>query len=55
MGLINLMEVDKTSDPQEMMNHLRRSCNELDAIVQKITITLDSGEHLDRSMFGNKD
>jgi len=55
MGLINLMEVDKASDPQEMMNHLRRSCNELDAIVQKITITLDGGEHLDRSMFGKKD
>jgi len=55
LGLINLMEVDKGSDPQEMINHLRRSCDELDAIVKKITITLDGGEHLDRSMFGNKD
>ncbi len=55
LGLINLMEVDKASDPQEMIQHLRRSCNELDAIVQKITITLDGGEHLDRKMFGKKD
>lgn len=55
MGLINLMEVDKTTDPNEMINHLRRSCNELDAIVHKITITLDGGEHLDRKMFGKKD
>lgn len=55
MGLINLMEVDKASDPEQMMDHLRRSCDELDAIVKKITITLDGGEHLDRSMFGRKD
>lgn len=55
LGLINLMEVDKASDPQEMIQHLRRSCDELDAVVKKITITLDGGEHLDRSMFGKKD
>lgn len=55
LGLINLMEVDKASDPQQMLDHLRRSCDELDAIVKQITVTLDGGEHLDRKMFGKKD
>lgn len=51
MGLVNLMEVDKTSDPQEMMTYLKMSCNELDAVVKKITIALDGGEHFDRDLF----
>jgi C4-dicarboxylate-specific signal transduction histidine kinase len=51
LGLIGLMEVDKTSDPQVMIDHLRTSCNELDNIVTKITSTLDGGENLDRNTF----
>ncbi|MEI9918918.1 MAG: GAF domain-containing protein [Bacteroidota bacterium] len=51
MGLINLMEVDKTADPQEMVNLLRRSCDELDTVVKKITIALDGGDQLDRNTF----
>lgn len=52
LGLINLMEVDKTADPEIMMSHLKRSCNDLDEIVKQITVKLDGGEHLDRNMFG---
>lgn len=51
LGLINLMEVDKTSDPQQMIDHLKQSCAELDTVVKKITIALDGGEQLDRNTF----
>lgn len=49
MGLINLMEMDESVDKKMMMEHLKKSCDELDAIVKKITIALDGGEHFDRS------
>lgn len=48
LGLIDLLEIDKTGDPKEMMNHLKHACNDLDVIVKKITLALDSGEHFDR-------
>lgn len=51
LGLINLMEVDKSADPKEIINHLKTSCEELDEVVKKITITLDGGENLDRNVF----
>ncbi|HZY78195.1 MAG TPA: GAF domain-containing protein [Cyclobacteriaceae bacterium] len=51
IGLLNLMEVDKASDPQEMMGYLKTSCNELDTVVKKITIALDGGEDFDRGLF----
>ncbi|MEJ0031016.1 MAG: hypothetical protein WDO15_11845 [Bacteroidota bacterium] len=51
LGLINLMEVDKTTDPQQMVDLLRRSCDELDTVVKKITIALDAGDQLDRNDF----
>ncbi len=50
LGLINLMEMDKSVDQQLMMDHLKKSCDELDGIVKKITIALDGGEHFDRSI-----
>lgn len=50
MGLINLLEVDKQGDPKEMMGHLKLACDDLDEIVKKITIALDSGEHFDRQV-----
>jgi tetratricopeptide (TPR) repeat protein len=48
LGLINLFELDKNGDPKEMMKHLKQSCNDLDSIVKKITLALESGEHFDR-------
>jgi tetratricopeptide (TPR) repeat protein len=51
MGLVNLMEVDKTADPIEMIAYLKKSCSELDTVVQKITIALEEGESLDRGLF----
>lgn len=51
LGLINLMEVDKTTDPRELVGLLKKSCDDLDAIVKKITITLDGGEDLNRDIF----
>lgn len=53
MGLVNLMEVDKSSDPKEIMAYLKKSCMELDTVVNKITITLDGGTDLDRDVFKN--
>jgi tetratricopeptide (TPR) repeat protein len=51
LGLIHIMEIDKTSDPEQMMDHLKQSCTELDTIVKKITIALDGGEQFDRNTF----
>lgn len=51
MGLLNLMEVDKTSDPKAVMGYLKTSCTELDTVVKKITIALDGGEEFDRGLF----
>jgi tetratricopeptide (TPR) repeat protein len=51
MGLLHLMEVDKASDPKEVMAYLKTSCTELDTVVKKITIALDGGEHFDRGLF----
>ncbi|MFN8334242.1 MAG: GAF domain-containing protein [Cyclobacteriaceae bacterium] len=50
LGLINLLDVDQHGDPKEMMRHLRVACDDLDAIVKKITIALDAGEHFDRKV-----
>lgn len=50
LGLINLLEVDQHGDPKEMMHHLKVACDDLDAIVKKITIALDGGEHFDRKV-----
>lgn len=50
LGLINLLEVDRHGDPKVMMNHLKIACDDLDAIVKKITIALDGGEHFDRKV-----
>lgn len=50
LGLINLLEVDKHGDPKVMLNHLKLACDDLDAIVKKITIALDAGEHFDRKV-----
>lgn len=49
LGLVNLMELDNGSDHKDIMYFLKTSCEELDSIVKKITIALDSGEHFDRS------
>jgi tetratricopeptide (TPR) repeat protein len=54
LGLINLMEMDKGGDPREVMNHLKRSCDDLDTIVKQITIALDNGEHFDRKVIKPK-
>lgn len=50
MGLLNLLEVDKDADPKVIMGHLKVACDDLDAIVKKITIALDGGEHFDRKV-----
>ena len=49
LGLINLTKLDHTSN-EEIIVHLQKSCEELDSIVKKITIALDSGEHFSRSI-----
>lgn len=54
LGLINLLEKDTLADQKEMLMHLKKSCNELDAIVKKITLALDGGEHFNRDFFRKK-
>ncbi|HEY9048743.1 MAG TPA: tetratricopeptide repeat protein [Ohtaekwangia sp.] len=45
LGLINLIEHDKTVKEAQIIDLLRRSGNELDDVVKKITDALNEGEH----------
>jgi tetratricopeptide (TPR) repeat protein len=51
LGLINILESNPQTDEKEIKAYLKQSCEELDAIVKKITIALDAGEHFDRGLF----
>lgn len=46
LGLINLLDQDKTMEKAELILLLRKSGNELDAIVKKITDALNDGDYL---------
>ena len=48
LGLINLMELDKTMEPEKIIELLRKSGADLDTVVMKITNTLHEGGHLTR-------
>ena len=48
LGLINLMEHDRTMKHEDIVDLLRRSGTELDTVVHRITDTLQHGGHLNR-------
>lgn len=48
LGLLYLVEIDTSGDKTEMMQHLKRACQDLDGIVKQITLALDTGNHFDR-------
>lgn len=51
LGLLDLMEKDTVTDQKEMLAYLKKACADLDSIVKKITLALDSGEHFNRDLF----
>lgn len=49
MGLLNLMDVQGNEPDREIVPLLRRSTQELDAVIQKITNLIEAGRALDRA------
>jgi hypothetical protein len=49
LGLVNLIEYEEGAKEKQSIQHLRTAANELDAVVKKISETLNAGIPLDRT------
>lgn len=50
LGLVNLLENGYSEDENQIIYHLKKSSNELQEVVKKITLAIEKGSHFDKNL-----